>query len=219
VEEVWDKPPAPYLRGVVDRPPGAPEDEAYCRDSPSFRWEETWSAEELAPILARNLADSAGHPVAVTAGTLDDIVVGGTGASGRVKDVIFVVKGHRYHVFGDAVRRVLRPKKTPDGILKSARIRIAVKRSGGHVTSVTVHGSGNGHGVGMCQAGALGMARRGSTWRAILQHYYPGIDIVAARTLEETRCGGGGVLLGYRAPGFTIHSPEAEIQSCNMTSR
>jgi stage II sporulation protein D len=41
-------------------------------------------------------------------------------------------------------------------------------------------GIGFGHGVGMCQCGAEGMARQGKTARQILSHYYPGswIDTV-----------------------------------------
>jgi len=35
-------------------------------------------------------------------------------------------------------------------------------------------GRGWGHGVGMCQWGARGMAREGNNWRQILDHYYPG---------------------------------------------
>jgi stage II sporulation protein D len=41
-----------------------------------------------------------------------------------------------------------------------------------------VSGRGWGHGVGMCQHGAEGMARLGSDAQAILQHYYPGAEIV-----------------------------------------
>lgn len=38
-------------------------------------------------------------------------------------------------------------------------------------------GKGWGHGVGMCQAGAFGMAMRGFTYREILGHYYSGIKL------------------------------------------
>ncbi len=38
-------------------------------------------------------------------------------------------------------------------------------------------GRGWGHGVGMCQAGAYGMAVRGNSYRAILEHYYTGIEL------------------------------------------
>ncbi len=34
-------------------------------------------------------------------------------------------------------------------------------------------GKGSGHGVGMCQWGAQGMASKGASYREILLHYYP----------------------------------------------
>jgi stage II sporulation protein D len=40
-------------------------------------------------------------------------------------------------------------------------------------------GRGWGHGVGLCQNGAYGMALGGSTYEEILKHYYPGIDVTA----------------------------------------
>jgi stage II sporulation protein D len=43
-----------------------------------------------------------------------------------------------------------------------------------------VRGGGNGHGVGMCQWGALGRARAGQSFREILQAYYPGTEIAPA---------------------------------------
>ncbi|NLG83546.1 MAG: stage II sporulation protein D [Firmicutes bacterium] len=36
---------------------------------------------------------------------------------------------------------------------------------------------GNGHGVGLCQYGAEGMARQGVDFRRILRHYYPGVQL------------------------------------------
>ncbi|NCW44602.1 MAG: SpoIID/LytB domain-containing protein [Gemmatimonadaceae bacterium] len=39
---------------------------------------------------------------------------------------------------------------------------------------VRLRGAGNGHGVGMCQWGAIGRARAGADAREILRHYYPG---------------------------------------------
>jgi stage II sporulation protein D len=41
-----------------------------------------------------------------------------------------------------------------------------------------VDGQGMGHGVGMCQAGAIGMAASGAGFREILRHYYPNTEIV-----------------------------------------
>ncbi|MGE5413350.1 MAG: SpoIID/LytB domain-containing protein [Syntrophomonadaceae bacterium] len=42
-------------------------------------------------------------------------------------------------------------------------------------------GRGWGHGVGLCQNGAFGMALAGQTYDRILRHYYTGIDIVPAK--------------------------------------
>jgi stage II sporulation protein D len=39
-------------------------------------------------------------------------------------------------------------------------------------------GKGWGHGVGLCQYGAGGMAENGSTWQEILKKYYPGVELV-----------------------------------------
>jgi stage II sporulation protein D (peptidoglycan lytic transglycosylase) len=39
-------------------------------------------------------------------------------------------------------------------------------------------GRGRGHGAGLCQWGAAGLAREGKTYREILLHYYPGTDVV-----------------------------------------
>jgi stage II sporulation protein D (peptidoglycan lytic transglycosylase) len=44
-------------------------------------------------------------------------------------------------------------------------------------------GRGWGHGVGLCQNGAYGMALAGASFDAILRHYYTGIDIVPANTV------------------------------------
>lgn len=61
--------------------------------------------------------------------------------------------------------------------LESARFTYTV--SGGTLHFVT---SGYGHGVGMCQYGANGMALAGKTYRDILTFYYTGVDIEPLRT-------------------------------------
>ena len=42
-----------------------------------------------------------------------------------------------------------------------------------------IYGGGNGHGVGMSQYGARGMAQQGFNYRQILQHFYPGTELKA----------------------------------------
>ena len=41
----------------------------------------------------------------------------------------------------------------------------------------TFDGRGQGHGAGLCQWGAAGMAKEGKTYREILRHYYPGTEL------------------------------------------
>jgi stage II sporulation protein D len=43
--------------------------------------------------------------------------------------------------------------------------------------SLMLEGYGSGHGVGLCQKGALRRSRAGATWEAILQSYYPGAEL------------------------------------------
>jgi len=46
---------------------------------------------------------------------------------------------------------------------------------------VVLQGAGWGHGVGLCQMGALGMALDGIHYNDILMHYYPGTKLTTLR--------------------------------------
>lgn len=45
--------------------------------------------------------------------------------------------------------------------------------------SVVITGAGQGHGIGLCQMGAFGMAAEGATFREILEHYFPNTSLTA----------------------------------------
>jgi stage II sporulation protein D len=62
-------------------------------------------------------------------------------------------------------------------ILPSTLFNLHKEMNNQRVASVSIVGGGNGHGVGMCQNGAIGMAKRGYTRDMILSHYYPGTEI------------------------------------------
>ena len=51
------------------------------------------------------------------------------------------------------------------------------RNAGGAVVGMTFYGRGWGHGVGMCQVGAYGMALDGATFEEILTKYYKGIEL------------------------------------------
>ena len=61
-------------------------------------------------------------------------------------------------------------------------IPLALPASAGAATSWVVKGGGWGHGIGMSQYGAYGMAQQGSSYREILTHYYTGTEISRADT-------------------------------------
>jgi len=77
------------------------------------------------------------------------------------------------------------------GIIRGLRVRWALggremkmdlfKRMGpdGNLLGVYLRGTAWGHGVGLCQVGAFGMATRGADYRTILKHYYTGVTIEA----------------------------------------
>jgi stage II sporulation protein D len=98
-----------------------------------------------------------------------------TGPSGRVTEVRIRVEDGDVPVFGPDLRAVLR---TPDDrMLGSTAIQLSTERHDGVVSRLTVHGRGWGHGVGMCQWGAIGRARAGQRVRDILEAYFPGARI------------------------------------------
>ena len=64
-------------------------------------------------------------------------------------------------------------------LLPSAFFTIEQTQSdSGILKSITLLGGGNGHGVGLSQDGAKGMAERGYTYKEILEHYYKDCEIV-----------------------------------------
>jgi stage II sporulation protein D len=76
------------------------------------------------------------------------------------------------------VRWVLRPPPGGAALLNSSRLyQLGARREDGSVRSLTIEGGGWGHGVGMCQVGAMGRARAGQSYRQILQAYYTDTQI------------------------------------------
>jgi stage II sporulation protein D len=170
LEEVWPGEPRPYLRSVSDARPGGGW---YCETSNRFRWTERWNREELAAALSRGLRERGAAEAAVT--RVDYLRLSGRTPSGRAETLVMGTNLGEHRVRGDSVRWMLRPD--PDRILNSTAIALEV-HGRGEVEDLVVQGQGWGHGIGMCQVGALGRARDGHSYRDILSTYYPGTDIV-----------------------------------------
>jgi stage II sporulation protein D len=170
--EVFRAATRPYLRSVSDV---AEDGVPYCSLSPRFRWHEEWTGEALRATLQRTLPALPAGTLAVTAGDVSEVrdvrVISRT-PSGRVGRLTVTLPRGEVAVDGPAVRQVLRP--AGGGLLRSSLFELTVSREGGRVSRLSVDGSGAGHGVGFCQWGAVGRARRGQDHQQILAAYFPG---------------------------------------------
>ncbi|MDQ6690296.1 MAG: SpoIID/LytB domain-containing protein [Gemmatimonadota bacterium] len=173
VSEVWyDQPDQPYLRPVSDRIPGT--NNYYCDPSPRFSWTQGYDAASLRTVLEKYLANYTNAPK-TKLGRITGVREQGRTPSGRVAALTVQTESGSYTLRGNDIRFVLRDPK--GAILNSTFFSISTTTSGGEVSSLTVSGRGYGHGIGMCQWGAIGRARAGQNYRTILETYYPGTTI------------------------------------------
>ena len=169
-EDVWRTEAEPYLKRVSDQIPGTTN--YYCDGAPRFRWTRTFGREELRQNIARYVntlpgGGSVSHVRAVT--------VTGVTPAGRVGTLTVETDRRAIALHGNEIRSALR---LPSGeILFSTYFSVDVVAGRDGIETLTLHGGGNGHGVGMCQAGAIGRARAGQDFRTILRTYYPGTTV------------------------------------------
>ena len=174
-DETWHQGDAAYLRGISDRVKGG-GDRFYCEIAPHFRWMREYDRRELDAVLAVNLHGFA--PVQGKVGIVTDVSIDGHTPSGRVAALRIVTDKDTYTVRGNDIRFVLR--NDAGEILPSTMFAMEAVHDGvGRVSALRFTGTGNGHGVGMCQWGAIGRARDGANARAILRAYYPGAAVTA----------------------------------------
>lgn len=156
------------LAAVVQRvePAGA----AYDRGSRFASWQRFRSDRELSELLG------ASYP----GFQFRDLAVLERGRSGRVGRILFTARdGRVVEVEGLAVRWTL---DLPDTLFTARRLRPPGEEEGWLFT-----GRGWGHGVGMCQVGAYGMAMRGHGYEDILTHYYSGVTLTTLRTVPRNQ--------------------------------
>jgi stage II sporulation protein D len=176
--EVWRSGDEPYLAAVSDRIPGT-ADRYYCDIAPRFRWTRSFTATEFRAALDRYLREYASVPSRGGVGRPESVAIEARTPTGRARMLAIKTEHGRYTLRGNDIRFVLRQ---PGGeILNSTYFSIETERAGGRgaLTRVVVRGTGYGHGIGMCQWGAIGRARAGQDFRAILRTYYPGTTVAA----------------------------------------
>jgi SpoIID/LytB domain protein len=171
LDEAWNAEPQLYLRPALDRA-DAPADAAPLppvselalllrrtqgfvgADHPRFRWSRWLERQQIAEALARQ---------GLQLGQVQRLTVLERGPSGRVTALAITGSSGRTVLRVDAIRRTLRSLPstlfvvTPEG-----------------PDRWLVQGGGFGHGVGLSQAGAIDLGRRGWSFSRILERYYPG---------------------------------------------
>jgi stage II sporulation protein D len=130
------------------------------RGSRYYRWEERLTPADVARAIARY----------GTVGQVRDIVPKRLGVSGRVVELGVVGSKGQLDLKGLQVRWGLGLRENLFVINRETGPR-------GEVERFVITGKGWGHGVGLCQVGAFGMAQAGSAFEEILKHYYTGVSL------------------------------------------
>jgi len=161
VENVFPQSHLPYLSSVEDG------GESYCNISPRFEWKEVYTELQfIKQLYNAKLINNKNY-------NIDDIRIESRFESGRVNDLKIILDGRsgrkEIHLYGNEIRSKIRtPKRNLS--LWSTMFNVKVIGNG----NIIFDGNGFGHGVGLCQWGAIGQSRRGIDYKNILEHYYPG---------------------------------------------
>jgi stage II sporulation protein D len=176
IRRMWpDREPRSYLTGIRDVGGGH---RALCSWSKYFRWVEVWSARDLGEILRRTLPEELDLEPGTDVGLLRGLEVLERSFSGRVTALRIETTEGSFVVRGDRIRWVLRPASRPREILRSTLFKLEAQADGaGQLVAVRIRGGGWGHGVGLCQVGAITLSRLGVRPERILRYYYPGTRV------------------------------------------
>ncbi|NNE71221.1 MAG: SpoIID/LytB domain-containing protein [Rhodothermales bacterium] len=151
-EDVWQSNPHPYLRGKQD---------PWDRVSPNHRW----TVEIPVDRLHGALKDALGVD-------LKSIEIAEKNRDGRAVSIGLNRRtGRSRSIRADEFRRILR-ESLGQTSLKSTRFDLKQRRG-----NYVFEGGGFGHGVGMSQYGAHGMAEAGKSYRDIIHFYYTGVAL------------------------------------------
>jgi len=139
----------------------APNGAASDHTSNYSNWNATLTVGEVQSRLSRSMRGI---------GSIKDLKVSSRGSSRRVTDLEIIGTEGTAHIRGGRIRSAL-------GLKDQLFVVDREFDTDGKVTSFTFTGRGFGHGVGMCQVGAFGLAQAGYTYQQILRAYYTGIEL------------------------------------------
>ena len=151
IETLWGASAPSYLRGVRDD---------FCATMPHRRWAQKIPANQLAKALQSDERTNVGA-------RLVSITVTRRDATGRAEAL--TIEGARRRLVRGWDFKLIVGRVLGWQMIKSSRFEVS--RAG---DDFVFRGSGFGHGLGLCQEGAHVAARRGMSYRQILNHYFPG---------------------------------------------
>lgn len=152
-ENVWSK-PVPYLRSVPD----------FDQESPSRQWSASLTAAQLKQRLPGVGNIISLRPVRVS-------------PQGRVMAMQVIGDKGSQTIPGNQLRRALGLRSTLFTATPQMGLVAATSNAPTLPESFLFNGRGHGHGLGMSQWGAYGMAKQGYGYQQILQHYYQGTTL------------------------------------------
>ena len=198
IGNLWDMEPKPYLRGVFDGGEKELPDltdttnftewlknshGCYCSNNyvndeelkqylgsvdekgNYFRWEFTYSQNQILKMINEKTGQSFDHVLSV-----DPIERGFSGRIIKLK-ISGEVNNKPQEIFLESEYEI-RSVFHPEFLYSSAFIINANSSINSPLDKITLKGAGWGHGVGLCQIGALGMALSGKSSKDILTHYF-----------------------------------------------
>ena len=139
-----------------------------CSDSKYFRWEKKFATNELLKVIQQTIPEFSNQPD-LKIGALNGVSVTKYAKSGRVLEIVVDTDAGKFTFSKDAIRWVF-------GSLKSTFFVLDVNDTASGREYV-FSGAGWGHGVGLCQFGAMRMGKDGRSYLEILRRYYPGAVI------------------------------------------
>ncbi|MFH2050372.1 MAG: SpoIID/LytB domain-containing protein [bacterium] len=168
IAHVWDRKSIPYLKAV--------KDDGACSWSKYYSWQEHFTEKQLRGRVEQYLSGDRGRDFLI--GKITDVTISERSPGGRVARLLIHTERDVYRFYRDRIRWVIGRTSNPDLILPSDNFDVIISRdSNNDITDVVFKGNGYGHGVGMCQCGAIGLARQGVSFDNILEKYYVGAQV------------------------------------------
>lgn len=149
-------------------------DQVNCEISPQFRWVRSFTAQDLLDNLTKmGLLNAAQTTQWKNQGYSLEIEIVSRNNSGRVEKMKLKVHDQEILLSNWQIRQVLADRS--NNLLPSNLF--IIKRSQKKPDQFYIVGAGFGHGRGMCQWGAIGLALRGNSYKDILHFYYPDLKL------------------------------------------